>query len=102
MKRLAVPRVKIFGDGAELSGMLSLYRQPYIRGFTTNPTLMHSAGIRDYEGFAREVLSAIPDRPISFEVFSDEFTEMEQQALEIAAWGTNVYVKIPVTDTKGR
>jgi transaldolase len=101
MKRIADLRVKIFADGAELSGMLSLYRQPYIKGFTTNPTLMNSAGIRDYEGFAREVLSAIPDRPISFEVFSDDFPEMEQQALEISTWGPNVYVKIPVTNTAG-
>jgi transaldolase len=101
MKRITDLRVKIFGDGAELPGMLALYRQPYIKGFTTNPTLMNSAGIRDYEGFAREVLQAIPDRPISFEVFSDDFEEMEQQAREIAAWGRNVYVKIPVTNTRG-
>jgi transaldolase len=93
-------RTKIFADGAELSGMLALYRQPYIRGFTTNPTLMHKAGIRDYRAFAREVLAAIPDRPISFEVFSDEFPDMERQAREIATWGENVYVKIPVTNTR--
>jgi transaldolase len=93
-------RVKIFADGAEVPGMLALYRQPYIRGFTTNPTLMNKAGIRDYRAFAREVLSAIPDRPISFEVFSDEFNEMERQAREIATWGDNVYVKIPVTNTR--
>jgi transaldolase len=93
-------RVKIFADGAELPGMLALYRQPHIRGFTTNPTLMNKAGIRDYRGFAREVLAAIPDRPISFEVFSDDFADMERQAREIATWGENVYVKIPVTNTK--
>jgi transaldolase len=93
-------RTKIFADGAELSGMLALYRQPYIRGFTTNPTLMHKVGIRDYRAFAREVLAAIPDRPISFEVFSDEFPDMERQAREIATWGENVYVKIPVTNTR--
>jgi len=93
-------RVKIFADGAELAGMLALYRLPYVRGFTTNPTLMNKAGIRDYRGFAREVLAAIPDRPISFEVFSDDFVEMERQAREIATWGDNVYVKIPVTNTK--
>jgi transaldolase len=92
--------VKIFADGAELAGMLALYRQPYIRGFTTNPTLMNNAGIRDYRGFAREVLSAIPDRPISFEVFSDEFDDMDRQAREIATWGPCVYVKVPVTNTR--
>jgi transaldolase len=79
--------------------MCALYRHPFIRGFTTNPTLMCKAGITDYESFARGVLTAIPDRPISFEVFSDDFAEMEQQALQIASWGHNVYVKIPVTNT---
>jgi transaldolase len=100
MKTVADLSVKIFADGAELSGMLALYRQPYIRGFTTNPTLMNKAGIVDYRAFAREVLAAIPDRPISFEVFSDEFPEMERQAREIATWGDQVYVKIPVTNTR--
>jgi transaldolase len=93
-------RTKIFGDGAELDGMLALYRQPYIKGFTTNPTLMRKAGIIDYRVFAQQVLAAIPDRPISFEVFSDEFEEMERQAREIAGWGEHVYVKIPVTNTR--
>ena len=93
-------KVKIFADGADLPGMLEMYRQPYIRGFTTNPTLMRKAGIRDYRAFALEVLAAIPDRPISFEVFSDDFAGMERQAREIAGWGKNVYVKIPVTNTK--
>ena len=93
--------VKIFADGADLPAMLDLYRKPYIKGFTTNPTLMRKAGISDYRGFAREVLAAIPDRPISFEVFSDEFCEMERQALEIASWGETLYVKIPVTNTRG-
>lgn len=92
--------VKIFADGADLAGMLDLYRQPYIKGFTTNPTLMRKAGIGDYRAFAREVLEAIPDRPISFEVFSDDFGEMERQAREIASWGEHVYVKIPVTNTR--
>ncbi len=101
MKLIADLQVKIFGDGAELAGMLALYRLPYIRGFTTNPTLMNKAGIRDYRGFANEVLAAIPDRPISFEVFSDEFVEMERQAREIATWGPHVYVKVPVTNTRG-
>jgi transaldolase len=93
---------KIFADGAELDGMVAMYREPYIRGFTTNPTLMRKAGIIDYRAFAKQVLTAIPDRPISFEVFSDEFLEMERQAREIATWGEHVYVKIPVTDTKRR
>ena len=101
MKRVEDLAVKIFADGADLAGMLALYRQPYIKGFTTNPTLMRKAGITDYRGFAKEVLAAIPDRPISFEVFSDEFAEMERQAREIAGWGENVYVKIPVTNTRG-
>lgn len=81
--------------------MLELYQNPLIRGFTTNPTLMRKAGIGDYRSFAREIIQAIPDRPISFEVFADEFTEMERQALEIASWGDNVYVKIPITNTRG-
>jgi len=81
--------------------MLALNRQPYVKGFTTNPTLMRKAGITDYRAFAKEVLRAIPDRPISFEVFSDEFGEMERQASEIASWGDNVYVKIPVSNTRG-
>src|SRR5579883_2788023 len=91
-------KVKIFADGADLAGMRALYANPLIRGFTTNPTLMRKAGVTDYEGFAREVLAAIPDRPISFEVFSDDFDDMRRQALKIAGWGTNVNVKIPVTN----
>src|SRR5216684_886018 len=79
--------------------MLEMYRNPMIRGFTTNPTLMRKAGIIDYRGFAKEIVQAIPDRPISFEVFADEFTEMERQALEITHWGSNVYVKIPIINT---
>ena len=93
--------VKIFADGADLAGMLELYRHPHIKGFTTNPTLMRKSGITDYRAFARQVLEAIPDRPISFEVFSDDVREMERQANEIASWGTNVYVKVPVTNTHG-
>jgi transaldolase len=93
--------VKLFADGADATGMLELYRNPLIRGFTTNPTLMRKAGVRDYRAFAREILRAIPDRPISFEVFSDEFEQMERQAMEIATWGPNVYVKIPITNTRG-
>lgn len=94
-------RIKIFADGADREGMLELYRNPLIRGFTTNPTLMRQAGVTDYRAFARKMVRDIPDRPISFEVFADEFGEMERQAREIAAWGEQVYVKIPVTDTRG-
>lgn len=93
-------KVKIYGDGADLPAMLALYAQPFIRGFTTNPTLMRKAGVSDYAAFARDVLAAIPDRPISFEVFSDEFDDMARQARIIASWGPNVYVKIPVTNTR--
>ncbi len=93
-------KVKLFADGADKAGMLEMYRKPFVKGFTTNPTLMRKAGVSDYRGFAREVLEAIPDRPISFEVFSDEFDEMERQAREIATWGPNVYVKIPITNTR--
>ena len=94
-------KVKIFADGADLAGMKEMYRNPLIQGFTTNPTLMRKAGVVDYEAFAREVVSHIPDRHISFEVFSDDFAEMEQQARQIASWGENVYVKVPVCNTKG-
>jgi len=102
MKRLSDLKVKIFADGADKAGMLELNGNPLIKGFTTNPTLMRKAGISDYRAFAHEIISAIPDRPISFEVFGDEFDEMERQALEIASWGDNVYVKIPVTNTRGQ
>lgn len=94
-------KIKIFADGADLNGMLAMYRNPLIKGFTTNPTLMKAAGVSDYAAFARQVLDAIPDRPVSFEVFADDFDEMHSQALEIASWGKNVNVKIPVTNTKG-
>jgi transaldolase len=93
--------VKIFADGANKNDMLDSYKNPHVAGFTTNPSLMHKAGITDYEGFARDILSVIPDRSISFEVFSDDFNEMYQQALKIASWGPHVYVKIPVTNTQG-
>ena len=93
-------KVKIFADGADKSAMLRMYAKPYIRGFTTNPTLMRKAGIADYEAFARDILEAIRDRPISFEVFADDFAGMERQARKIAGWGPNVYVKIPVTNTR--
>jgi transaldolase len=101
MKSAADLKVKIFADGADVGGMVEMYKKPFIKGFTTNPTLMRKAGISDYRGFAKEVLAAIPDRPISFEVFSDDFAEMERQAREIASWGDNVNVKIPVTNTQG-
>jgi len=96
----SLDRIKIFADGASLPSMLESARDPKIAGFTTNPTLMRKAGISDYRAFAKEVLAAIKDRPISFEVFADEFPEMKRQALEIATWGQNVYVKIPITNTK--
>ena len=101
MKAVSNLRIALFADGADRAGMLDLYRRPWIRGFTTNPTLMRRAGVTDYEGFGREVVGAIPDRPISFEVLADEFPEMERQAGRIASWGENVYVKIPVTNTRG-
>lgn len=93
--------VKIFADGADLDGILELATNPVIKGFTTNPTLMRKAGITNYEAFARKVLEHISEMPISFEVFSDDFDDMERQARRIATWGENVYVKIPVTDTAG-
>ena len=100
MKSLSELSVKIFADGADKAGMLEMYANPLIRGFTTNPTLMRKAGVSDYRTFAHQIIEAIPDRPLSFEVFSDEFDEMERQALEISSWGENVYVKIPVTNTR--
>lgn len=94
-------KVKIFADGADKNGMLEMYKKPFIDGFTTNPTLMKKAGITNYEEFAKDILQLITDKPISLEVFSDDFEEMERQAKEIASWGENVYVKIPITNTKG-
>jgi transaldolase len=93
-------KIKLFCDGADLDGILAMYRTPWIKGFTTNPTLMRKAGIRDYEEFGRKVLAEVPDRPVSLEVFSDELDGMEAQARKIATWGPNVNVKIPVTNTK--
>jgi transaldolase len=94
-------RIKIFADGADLKSMKEAATNPLVKGFTTNPTLMRQAGVTDYKAFAREVLAAIPDRPVSFEVFADDFATMEAQGREIASWGDNVYVKVPVTNTKG-
>ena len=93
--------IKIFADGADLDGIIDLYRKPYIKGLTTNPTLMRKVGIADYETFAHSVLESVTDKPISFEVFSDDFPEMRRQALKIRDWQDNVYVKIPITNTKG-
>jgi transaldolase len=100
MKKVEDLKVKIFADGADKAGMLEMYAKPYIKGLTTNPTLMRKAGITDYKAFSLDILKSIPDRPLSLEVFSDEFAEMERQAMEIAGWGDNVYVKIPVMNTK--
>ena len=102
MKRLADLTVKIFADGADLAGMLAMAKNPLVKGFTTNPSLMRKAGVADYESFADEVIVAIPDRPISFEIFADEFGAMIAQGRKIGSWGPKVYVKVPVTDTAGR
>jgi transaldolase len=93
--------IKIFADGADREGIAALYAKPYIKGLTTNPTLMRKAGVADYEKFAREVLKIVKEKPISFEVFSDEFPEMRRHALKIRKWQENVYVKIPITNTRG-
>jgi transaldolase len=101
MSEVKALKVKLFADGADLAGMREMAANPMIKGFTTNPTLMRKAGIADYKAFAADVLKIIPDRPVSFEVFADDFPTMEAQALEIASWGKHVNVKIPVTNTKG-
>jgi transaldolase len=100
MTSLSQLKVKIFADGADKTAMLDMYAKPYIKGLTTNPTLMRKSGIADYRAFAKEILSHINDKPVCFEVLADEFPEMEHQALEIAGWADNVYVKIPITNTK--
>jgi transaldolase len=102
MSRLANLKVKIFADGADFDGIVELARNPLIKGFTTNPSLMRKAGVSDYEVFARKVIAAVSDRPVSFEVFADDFASMAEQARTIAGWGPNVNVKIPVTNTKGQ
>jgi transaldolase len=94
-------KVKIYADGADKAGMLALYKNEHVKGFTTNPSLMAKAGVTDYRAFAKDILTVITDRSISFEVFSDELPEMERQAAEIKTWGQNVYVKIPITNSKG-
>lgn len=101
MKSVSDLSVKIYADGADLGGMLAMSRLPFVKGFTTNPTLMRRAGVRQYAAFAQEALAAIPDRPISFEVLSDDLLEMEHEARIIASWGQNVFVKIPVTNSRG-
>jgi transaldolase len=101
MHGLDALHVKIFADGADKDGMLNLYLNPLIKGLTTNPTLMRKAGIQDYEAFAQDILKEIKDKPISFEVFSDEFSEMKRQALKIRDWQRNVFVKIPITNSRG-
>jgi transaldolase len=100
MSSLAQLKIKLFADGADREQIVKLQKNPMIRGFTTNPTLMRAAGVKDYETFAHEVLEQVKDKPISFEVFADDFPEMDRQARKIAAWGDNVYVKIPVTNTR--
>ena len=94
-------KIHIYADGADKAGILDLYEKPYIKGLTTNPTLMKKAGITDYEAFARDILTTVTAKPISLEVFSDDFSEMKRQALKIASWGSNVYVKIPITNSQG-
>lgn len=101
MSRIDDLKIKLFADGADFDGMLAMARNPLVKGFTTNPTLMRKAGVTDYAAFARKVLDAIPHLPVSFEVCADDFTGMIEQAREVARWGTNVYVKIPVMDTLG-
>ena len=100
MKKIEDLKVKIFSDGADKKDMLEMNSKTFVKGLTTNPTLMKKAGIKDYETFAKDILSTIKEKPISFEVFSDNFDDMEKQAMEIASWAANVYVKIPITNTK--
>jgi transaldolase len=101
MRGLKEFKIKLYADGADLNGMIEVYNEGLVSGFTTNPTLMKKAGVKNYEEFARAALKAIPDLPISFEVFSDDLSGMEREARKIAGWGDNVYIKIPVTNTRG-
>ncbi len=100
MRSISELKIKLFADGADKAQILQAQANPLIKGFTTNPTLMRAAGVKDYEAFAHEILAAVTDKPISFEVFADEFAEMERQAHKIAGWAANVYVKIPITNTR--
>lgn len=102
MKSLLDLNVKIFADGADKSSMIGLYKDPRVKGFTTNPSLVFKAGITNYSSFVEEMVSVIPDKPLSFEVFSDNFETMEQEAKLLASFGENVYVKIPITNTQGK
>jgi len=101
MSTLKDLKIKIFADGADKAGMLQLNANPLVKGMTTNPSLMRKAGVHDYEAFAQDILKGITEKPISFEVFSDDFSEMRRQALKIKSWAKNVYVKIPITNTRG-
>ncbi len=101
MKSLNDLKVQIYADGADRAGILDLYAKPYIKGLTTNPSLMKKVGIKDYEAFAKDILLSVTNKPISLEVFSDEFADMRRQAAKIKSWGSNVYVKIPITNSRG-
>jgi transaldolase len=101
MKSLNDLRIQLYADGADKAGILELYAKPYIKGLTTNPSLMKKAGIHDYEAFANDILKTVVAKPISFEVFTDEFAEMKRQGLKISSWGKNVYTKIPITNSRG-
>ena len=101
MKSLSDLKIQIYADGADKAGILELYAKPYIKGLTTNPTLMNKAGIKDYEAFSKDILKTVTAKPISLEVFTDDLVDMKRQALKIASWGSNVYVKIPITNSVG-
>ena len=101
MKSLNDLKIQIYADGADKAGILELYAKPYIKGLTTNPTLMNKAGIKDYEAFSKDILKTVTAKPISLEVFTDDLVDMKRQALKIASWGSNVYVKIPITNSVG-
>jgi len=101
MKSLSDLKIQIYADGADKAGILELYAKPYIKGLTTNPTLMNKAGIKDYEAFSKDILKTVTAKPISLEVFTDDLIDMKRQALKIASWGSNVYVKIPITNSVG-
>lgn len=101
MKSLSDLKIRIYADGADKAGILELYAKPYIKGLTTNPTLMNKAGIKDYEAFSKDILKTVTAKPISLEVFTDDLVDMKRQALKIASWGSNVYVKIPITNSVG-
>jgi transaldolase len=101
MKSLNDLKIKLYADGADKAGILDLYAKPYIKGLTTNPTLMNKAGIKDYEAFCKDILQSVTAKPISLEVFTDDLVDMKRQALKIASWGSNVYTKIPITNSVG-